>query len=73
MENNKKFYNIWLRGGLAEALKGYLTARGIYREISECSYDMSARGYHFEILATKSEANEINQFLNTIDYLGVCE
>lgn len=68
----KKFYRIWLRGGLANALKGYLTARGIYREVSECDYDTSARGYHFEILATKDEANEINEFLHTVDYLAIC-
>lgn len=65
----KKFYNFeTLFLGLAEGLAEFLNENGIYREISEGSFDMGSRGYHFEILADADEVKMINAWLdaNTI-------
>ena len=55
----KKFYGLSINNRLfMEELKKRLKLSGIYYEASECY-----QGYHIEILATKEQADIINEWL----------
>ena len=65
MRTDKKFYSFeTLFVGLAEALREFLIDNAIYYELSEGSFDMGSRGYHFEILADHYDVQLINGFLD---------
>lgn len=71
---DRKFYSFeTLFVDLANELRYYLRHNRIYYELSEGSFDMGSGGYHFEILATQSQAQGINAWLdeNTIWCKGV--
>lgn len=59
---NKKYYNFeTLFSSLRDALRLYLKDNKIYYELSQ-----AGKYYHFEILASETQAEAINNFLDSI-------
>ena len=60
--NNKKYYSVYLSiREEADKLSSYLKSHAHYYERSGCG-----SGYHFSVLLTPEEVEEVDTFLNTL-------